>query len=86
MALPKSSDAGSTPAFQPETRPAPAPNTYRPGGEVARMHAELSDRLTGAGHPAVASPAESVIRAISVTSGFLLLFLAYGGVALLVWR
>lgn len=67
--------------------PSLLPDTYRPGGEVGRMQTELAHRLAGARLSAAAgSPGERVVRAASVTGGYGLLFLAYGGAALLFWR
>ena len=78
MALPQRSDQ------DPGAVPFAVPATFRPGGEVGRMHAELAERLAAA--RLAAAPGEPIIRAVSSASGYLLLLLAYGGVALLFWR
>lgn len=71
----------------PAARSTAVPGTFRSGGEVGRMHAELADRLARARVSiATSAPGERVARAVSTAGGYLLLFLAYGGFALLFWR
>lgn len=71
----------------PAVRSSAVPGTSRPGGEVGRMQAELADRLARARlSTAAAAPGERLVRAVSTASGYALLLLVYGGVALLFWR
>lgn len=61
---------------------------YRPGGQVGQMQADLAHRLACglAASAAAPSPAERVVRFLSVAGGYAALLAGYVGIALLILR
>lgn len=57
-----------------------------PGGDVGRMQADLALRLARSAPPVPVSPAERVVRLLSVGGGVAALLAGYAAAAVLIWR
>lgn len=64
---------------------ADASHSFEPGGQVARLHADLAARLASsiAGAAVAPDPKERLVRLVSVAGGYLALAAAYAGFVLL---
>ena len=56
---------------------------YRPGGEIARSHANLASWVA---LPPTPAPSERTVRFLSVAGGYLALAAGYAGATLLILR